>query len=283
MEKRTADLWVTEYQTGNMRLGLRLKEILCNKQTPYQHLLVVDTFEYGKVMLLDGAIQITEKDEFTYHEMMAHVLMCSHPNPRRVLVVGGGDGGTVREIVKYPSLEKVFLVDIDEEVINASRKYFPSVSSGLDNEKVEIKPMDAIKFIKKMRDYFDVVIVDSTDPVDFAAGLFKSDFYMDVFNALRDNGMMIAQTESPFAEADIVKGAYDEMSKVFPIVKLCWGAMPTYPTGMWTYTVGSKGPDPSKPLRDVPVETRYYSRSIHEASFVLPRFVRELLSEEEGK
>jgi len=283
MEKRTADLWVTEYQTKDMRLGLRLREVLCNKDTPYQHLLVVDTLEYGKVMLLDGAIQITEKDEFTYHEMMAHILMCSHPDPRRVLVVGGGDGGTVREVVKHPSLEKVYLVDIDEEVINASRKYFPSVSCELDNEKVEIKPMDAIKFIKERKDYFDVVIVDSTDPVDFAEGLFKSDFYSDVFNALKQDGMMIAQTESPFAEADIVRGAYSEMSKVFPVVKMCWGVMPTYPTGMWTYTIGSKGPDPAKPLRDVPAKTKYYSRSIHEASFVLPNFVVELLKGEEGK
>jgi spermidine synthase len=200
MERRKADLWMTEYQTPNLRLGLRTRSVLRNLQTPYQHLLVVDTEQYGKVLALDGAIQVTEKDEFTYHEMITHVALCSHPKPVEVLVIGGGDGGSIREILKHQSVKRAVLVDIDEEVIKASRDFFPSLSCSLDDPRVEVRPMDALEYIKNQKGRFDVIIVDSTDPVDFAEGLFKEPFYRDVHGALRDDGMVVAQTESPFAE-----------------------------------------------------------------------------------
>ncbi|HAA47956.1 MAG TPA: spermidine synthase, partial [Synergistaceae bacterium] len=173
MERRKADLWMTEYQTPNLRLGLRTRSVLRNLQTPYQHLLVVDTEQYGKVLALDGAIQVTEKDEFTYHEMITHVALCSHPKPVEVLVIGGGDGGSIREILKHQSVKRAVLVDIDEEVIKASRDFFPSLSCSLDDPRVEVRPMDALEYIKNQKGRFDVIIVDSTDPVDFAEGLFK--------------------------------------------------------------------------------------------------------------
>jgi len=279
MARRETDLWFTEYQTPDMRLGLRISDILLNVQTPYQHLLVVKTEQYGNLMALDGAIMITDRDEFTYHEMMSHPALCSHPSPRRVLVVGGGDGGIVRELVRYDVLEKVTLVDIDEQVIEASRKYFPSVSSALDHPKVEVRPMDALVYIKDHQDEFDVIIVDSTDPVDFAAGLFEEAFFRDVHRALRDDGMVVSQTESPMGHPDILRTAYREMKKVFPVVELCWGIMPTYPTGSWTYTLASKIHDPRKPLRLPPEGTKYYSPKIHEACFVLPPFLEKILGE----
>ncbi|MDY0179430.1 MAG: spermidine synthase, partial [Synergistaceae bacterium] len=136
MERRNTDIWFTEYQTKHLRLGLSIKSVLANIQTPYQHLLVVDTDQYGRLMALDGAIQLTESDEFTYHEMLAHVALTSHPAPRRILIVGGGDGGTAREAVKHETVEEVVLVDIDQEVINASKQFFPSLSSGLEDPKV---------------------------------------------------------------------------------------------------------------------------------------------------
>lgn len=277
MARRETDLWFTEYQTPDMRLGLRISDILLNVQTPFQHLLVVETEQYGNLMALDGAIMVTEKDEFTYHEMMSHIAMCSHPAPRRVLVVGGGDGGIVRELVRYEILEKATLVDIDEQVIEASRRFFPSISSALDHPKVEVRPMDALVYIKDHQDEFDVIIVDSTDPVDFAAGLFEEAFFRDVHKALRKDGMVVSQTESPMGHPDILRTAYREMKKVFPVVELCWGIMPTYPTGSWTYTIASKLHDPRKPLRQAPKGTRYYSSRIHEACFVLPPFLEGIL------
>ncbi len=277
--RRITDLWFTECQTENMKLDLRISNILLNKDTEYQHIMVADTEEYGRIMVLDGAIQITERDEFCYHEMMAHVAMCSHPEPSRVLIVGGGDGGILREVVKYDILDKVTLVDIDKEVIQASRDFFPGVSCGLDHPKAEILPMDAMEFIINHENQFDVIIVDSTDPVDFAAGLFQSSFYSDVFKSLKNQGLLVAQTESPFAEPRLMKQAYLEMKKTFKDVYLCWGAMPTYPTGIWTYTIGGKNLNPQSSLRTPPTGLKYYSEAIHKHCFTLPAFLQEIIEQ----
>lgn len=279
MEKRKTDIWFTEYQTQDMRLGLRIKKVLANIQTPYQHLVVADTEQYGRMMALDGAIQVTEKDEFTYHEMLTHVALSAHPDPRKVLIVGGGDGGTAREAVKHCSVSEVVLVDIDQEVINASREFFPTLSCGLDHPKVQVLTMDALEYIRGKKGEFDVVLVDSTDPVDFAEGLFREPFYRDVCNSLNDEGFLVAQTESPFSDPDILTGAISEMKRVFPIVRVFWGSMPTYPTGTWTYAVGSKRHDPETIRSEIPDGTRYYSDAVHRAAFVLPRFVEELLKD----
>lgn len=279
MEKRTTDLWFTEYQTPNMRLGLRISRVLANMQTPYQHLLVAETEQYGRLLALDGAIQVAEKDEFTYHEMLSHIALSAHPNPRNVLVVGGGDGGTAREAARHDSVEKIVLVDIDQQVIDASREFFPTLRTGLDDPKVSILAMDAIEFIRGKKNVFDVAFVDSTDPVDFAEGLFLESFYGDVFNSLTEEGFIVAQTESPFAEPAILSGAVFEMRKVFPIVMVYWGAMPTYPTGMWSYAIGSKKHDPTEIRSSIPAGTKYYSENIHRASFVLPPFLEEIIQE----
>jgi spermidine synthase len=277
MDKRITDLWFSEYQTPNLCLSLRITRILANKKTPYQHLLVADTEEYGRLMALDGAIMVTERDEFTYHEMLSHVALSSHPSPKNVLVVGGGDGGTAREAAKHSTVEEIVLVDIDQEVIDASREFFPSLSVGLDHPKVTVKAMDALEYIREKREQFDVVLVDSTDPVDFAEGLFKESFYRNVYNSLKDDGFMVAQTESPFAEPKILSDAVSEMKKVFPLVKVFWGAMPTYPTGAWTYSIASKKHDPAEIRSDIPCDTRYYSEEIHRAAFVLPPFLEDII------
>ncbi len=275
--KRFNELWITEEQSPDMKLSLRVSDVLLNVKSPYQDILLVETGEYGRMMILDGAIQITERDEFCYSEMMAHVALSSHPDPRRVLIVGGGDGGVLREVLRHKSVEKATLIDIDEEVINASKRFLPTISAALEDPRADVKPMDAMVYIKAAKEEFDVAIVDSTDPVEFAAGLFESPFYRDIHNALKKDGMVVAQTESPFTDRNVVRDAFREMSSVFPVVRMYWGAMPTYPSGMWTYTVGSKNADPSAPLRPAPEGTRYYTSDIHRASFVLPPFVIDLL------
>jgi len=275
--KRLNELWVTEEQSPDMKLSLRVSDVLLNVKSLYQDILLVETGEYGRMMILDGAIQITERDEFCYSEMMAHVALSSHPDPRRVLIVGGGDGGVLREVLRHKNVEKATLIDIDKEVINASKKFLPTISAALEDPRADVKPMDAMVYIKAARQEFDVAIVDSTDPVEFAAGLFESPFYRDIHNALKKDGMVVAQTESPFTDRNVVRDAFREMSSVFPVVRMYWGAMPTYPSGMWTYTVGSKTADPSVPVRPAPEGTRYYTSDIHRASFVLPPFVSDLL------
>ncbi|HRX26876.1 MAG TPA: polyamine aminopropyltransferase [Aminivibrio sp.] len=275
--KRFNELWITEEQSPDMKLSLRVSDVLLNVKSPYQDILLVDTGEYGRMMILDGAIQITERDEFCYSEMMAHVALSSHPDPKRVLIVGGGDGGVLREVLRHKNVEKATLIDIDEDVINASKRFLPTISAALEDPRADVKPMDAMVYIKAAKEEFDIAIVDSTDPVEFAAGLFESPFYRDIHTALKKDGMVVAQTESPFTDRNVVRDAFREMSSVFPVVRMYWGAMPTYPSGMWTYTVGSKTADPSVPLRPAPEGTKYYTSEIHRASFVLPPFVIDLL------
>lgn len=280
-QKRTNELWVTETQSPDMKFALRVTDVLLDTSTSYQDILIVQTEEYGRMMLLDGAIQITERDEFCYSEMMAHVPLCAHRAPEKVLIVGGGDGGVLREVLRHPGVQSATLIDIDEKVVSASKEFLPTISVALEDPRADVRCEDAMAYIKGCRDEFDVVIVDSTDPVDFAAGLFKSPFYRDVHNALRKNGMVVAQTESPFTDTDVMTGAYHEMRSVFPVVQLFWGVVPTYPSGMWTYTIGSKEDDPAIPRRPAPSGTRYYSGDGHRASFVLPPFLTRLLSESE--
>ncbi|MCX7827703.1 MAG: polyamine aminopropyltransferase [Thermanaerothrix sp.] len=275
--KRLNEMWLFEEQTHNMKLGLRMTQVLRNIKSQYQDLLVVETPEYGKVMVLDGAIQVTERDEFCYHEMMSHLALCSHPNPEKVLIVGGGDGGTLREVLRHDSVKEAYLVDIDEEVIRAAKDFFPSLSCAMDDPRARVLPMDALKFIEDNKEAFDVVIVDSTDPVEFAAGLFEAPFYANVHRSLREDGFIVCQTESPFSDPHVVTGAYEALRQVFKVVKLAVGFMPTYPTGFWTYGIGTKGFDPQEIRRPAPEGTRYYSHEIHRAAFVLPPFLKAML------
>ena len=274
--KRENDLWLTEDQTDNLRLSLRVRDVLFQKKTPYQDLLIVDTPEYGRTLVLDGALQLTERDEFCYSEMMAHVPLCSHPDPKRVLIVGGGDGAILREVLRHPNVEVCTLIDIDEEVVKASKKYLPAVGCELENARADVRCMDALKYIETTDDRFDVAIIDSTDPVEFAAGLFQAPFYSNIKKILNPKGIMAELTESPFADTALMRQAVTQMREVFPVVRMYWGAVPTYPTGMWTYCAASLSPDPATPLREVE-GTRYYTNEIHRAAFVLPPFLRKLI------
>ena len=274
--KRRNELWLTECSSDNLMLSMRAKDIIHTEQTPYQELLIADTQEYGRVLMLDGAYQLTEKDEFTYSEMMAHVPLCAHHNPENVLIIGGGDGAIMREVLKHNCVKKCTLIDIDERVIECSKKYLPFAGCSFADERADVKCMDAMKFIRETDERYDVVIIDSTDPVDFAAGLFQSGFYDDVKRVMTSRAMLSELTESPFVDEALMKQAIVEMRKVFPVVRLYWGAVPTYPGGMWTYGVASMGDEPSEPVRDVK-PTRYYTNAVHRAAFVLPPFLEEMI------
>ncbi|MDI6871773.1 MAG: polyamine aminopropyltransferase [Bacillota bacterium] len=273
------ELWYTEDQTENQRFSCRVTRTLHSEQTPFQKLDVFETAQWGRMLTLDGLVMTTDRDEFVYHEMITHVPLCTHPNPEYVAVIGGGDGGAIREILKHPGVKKATLIEIDERVIEASRRFFPAISSGLSDPRVEIRVEDGINHVAEVKGRYDVIIVDSTDPIGPAVGLFAKEFYQNVFAALREDGLFVAQTESPFYHADLIRNTFATVSGIFPVTRLYLATIPTYPSGLWSFTVGSKKYDPAvvNPDRKLPFATRYYTPELHRGAFALPQFVAELI------
>ena len=275
------EMWLKEMQLENTAMTYKIKETLVRRKTEYQDLAIVDTEDFGRMLVLDGIVQTTIKDEFVYHEMITHIPLNTHPNPKKVLVVGGGDGGAIREIIRNPKVEKVVLCEIDGAVIEECIKYLPEISCGLDDAKCEIFVGDGIQYVKDHKSEFDIIIVDSTDPFSIAEGLFGGNFYKDIFEALTEDGIFIAQTETPFFLPDTVKKVFNDAKSNFPITKMFMAAIPTYPGGYWSFTIGSKKYDPSNvDITKIPeMDTKYYTPRLHNAAFVLPRYVEKLLAE----
>ncbi len=273
------ELWYTEVQTPSVRFSCKVKETLYQVRTPYQELAVIETEPFGRMLVLDGMVQTSIGDEFVYHEMIAHVPLFIHPQPKTVLVIGGGDGGAIREIVKHPEVEKAVLVEIDGEVIASAKKYLPEIADALTDPKVEVRVEDGIAYLQQCQNKYDVIIVDSTEPVGPAIGLFSQEFYESVHRALRPDGILVAQTESPFFNQDILLQAYRGMKAVFAKRVTYLANVPTYPSGLWSFTLASKQYDPlSDPRRPGSGFTsRYYTPELHGACFALPKFVRDIL------
>ncbi|NSL52987.1 polyamine aminopropyltransferase [Calidifontibacillus erzurumensis] len=272
------ELWFTEKQTEHFGITARIKQTLHTEQTEFQKLDMIETVEFGNMLVLDGMVMTTKKDEFVYHEMVAHVPLFTHPNPENVLVVGGGDGGVIREILKHPSVKKATLVEIDGKVIEYSKKYLPEIAGELDNPRVEVIVGDGFMHIAQAENEYDVIMVDSTEPVGPAVNLFTKGFYAGIAKALKEDGLFVAQTDNPWFKADLIRSVQRDVKEIFPIVKLYTANIPTYPSGMWTFTLGSKKYDPLKveDSRFHEIDTKYYTKELHKAAFVLPRFVEEL-------
>ncbi|GAF10452.1 spermidine synthase [Paenibacillus pini JCM 16418] len=192
------ELWFTEKQTPAFGITAKIKQTYVSEKTDFQDLAMVETEEFGNMLLLDGMVMTTVKDEFVYHEMVAHPALNTHPNPKHVLVVGGGDGGVIREIIKHPEVEKAVLVDIDGKVIEYSKKYLPSIAGKLDDPKVEVIVNDGFMHIHEHKNEYDVIMVDSTEPVGPAAPLFERGFYQGIYEALKEDGIFVAQTDNPW-------------------------------------------------------------------------------------
>lgn len=273
------EMWLKEMQIENAAMTYKIKETLVRKQTKFQDLAILDTEAFGRMLVLDGIIQTTIKDEFIYHEMITHIPLYTHPNPKKVLVVGGGDGGVIREILKHPTVEKAVLCEIDEDVIEECKKYLPEISCGLYDPKCEIFVGDGIKYVKEHQNEFDIIIVDSTDPFSIAEGLFGGNFYKDIYNALTIDGIFIAQTETPFFLPETVKKVFNDAKAIFPVTKMFMAGIPTYPGGYWSFTLGSKKYDPSKvDISKIPqLDTKYYTPELHLASFVLPKYILDII------
>jgi spermidine synthase len=259
-----------------------VSRILYSGKSRFQEIMVFENPFFGRVLVLDGVVQITERDEFFYHEMLVHVVMNSHPDPKRVVVIGGGDGGTVREVLKHKSVEKVYFIEIDEEVINVSKKFFPSVASGMKDKRVEIKCMDGAEFVKGRKADIDLVIVDSTDIVGFAKSLFTKKFFRSVTNGLTPKGMFVSLSESLHFHKEIVVEVQETMRSVFPVVDLYTAPIATYAGNWWTFSVGSMSLDPREIRRNVRINTKYYGPDIHRCAFLPESMYRKLLSKKLG-
>ncbi|WP_407269237.1 polyamine aminopropyltransferase [Radiobacillus sp. PE A8.2] len=272
------ELWYTEKQTDDYGITAKVKKSLHSEKTDFQQLDMLETVEWGNMLVLDGMVMTTEKDDFVYHEMMAHVPLFTHPNPKHVLVVGGGDGGVIREILKHEQVEKATLVEIDGKVIEYSKKYLPEIAGELDNPRVEVQVDDGFMHIAKSEKAYDVIMVDSTEPVGPAVNLFTKGFYAGISKALKDDGIFVAQSDNPWFKADLIQQVYQDVKEIFPVTRLYTGNIPTYPSGLWTFTLGSKIHDPLKvkPERFTDINTKYYTNELHYAAFALPKFVKDL-------
>lgn len=269
--------FIEEYQPG-FGLNLQIEKILHVEQTRYQHLVVFKTLSHGVVMVLDGFIMTTERDEFYYHELLVHPPMQVADSPKRVLIIGGGDGGAAREFLRYDDIEQVDMVEIDERVVEASKKFMPGLSSSFSDPRLNLMIDDGVKYVRDYRGEYDVVVVDSTDPIGPAIALFSEPFYENCLRILSDGGAFAAQTESPLFQVEGMKPIYRNLRRAFPRVEPYFGPMPAY-GGQWSYCLATHGKDPKEAgWKELDFELRYYNESVHHSLFHVPGNVKDVVS-----
>ena len=267
-----------EYQTASSGIFFTVKDVLYEGRSKYQRIEIIRNKDYGRVLLLDGLVQTTERDEFTYHEMLVHPAMCSHPRPAKVLIIGGGDGGALREVLKHPA-KKAWLVEIDGRVIEACRGHFPWLRSALRDPRAELVVEDGSVFIDKVRETFDVILVDSSDPVGPSTVLHQEAFYRKLKSKLNPGGIIAAQAGSLMLHLDSHARKSAFLKRIFRRARLYLGPVPTYPVGMWCYDFLSDKVDPDKvKTLFIPDGLRYFNWEIYRAAFALPNFLRDRLT-----
>ncbi len=281
------ELWYTEKHTENVKFSIKVNTVLYSGQSQFQRIDVFDSEEFGKFLTLDGLMMITEKDEFIYHDMIVHVPMAVNPNIKKVLVIGGGDGGTVRELTRYETIEGIDMVEIDKLVVDVCREYIPQTAGKLDDPRVKLYFEDGLKFIRSKNNEYDLIIVDSTDPFGPGEGLFTREFYGNCYNALKEDGIMVNQHESPYYTyyQHSMKRAHRRIKEFFPITRVYQAHIPTYPSGYWLFGFASKKYDPIRDLNEeawnkLGLKTKYYNTELHKGSFAIPNYVKELLENE---
>ncbi|WP_037373016.1 polyamine aminopropyltransferase [Anaerovorax odorimutans] len=282
------DLWFSEYyMEDDVKLSLKIDEILYAERSPFQKIEIFKNKTFGVFMVLDGYIQVTEKDEFVYHDMISHPAMAVNPDIKNVLIIGAGDGGTAREISRYKTIEKIDMVEIDEAVVRACQKYMPITSSVFTNEpRLNLMFDDGLKFVKEAPSgAYDLILVDSTDPAGPGEGLFTIDFYKDCYRVLSEKGILINQHEGAFFDGDIeeMKKAHAKIKKTFPIAKVFGFNTPTYASGYWYFGFASKSFDPIADFKPeqwekLGLETKYYNTDLHRGAFALPNYVLDILA-----
>ncbi|KAL1978199.1 hypothetical protein VTN31DRAFT_1058 [Thermomyces dupontii] len=274
------DMWPGQAMT------LKVKEVLHHEKSQYQDVLIFESTDHGTVLVLDNVIQCTERDEFSYQEMITHLAMMSHPNPKKVLVIGGGDGGVLREVVKHETVEEAILCDIDEAVIRLSKKYLPGMSIGFQHPNVKVHIGDGFKFLEQFENEFDVIITDSSDPEGPAESLFQKPYFELLNKALRDGGVITTQAENQWLHLSLIANLRKVCREVFPVAEYAYTSVPTYPSGQIGFMVCCKDPNRNvrEPVRRWSKEEeeklcRYYNAEMHRASFILPNFARKALGD----
>ena len=282
------EMWFSEFHTKDVKHSLRVTRHLYAKKSNYQQIDIFETPEFGRVLVLDGNVMLTERDEFIYDEMIIHVPMAVHPGIRDVLVIGAGDGGVVRELTRYDRVRRIDLVEMDPQVVEACREFLPGNACRMDDRRVHIHFENALRFIRNREAAYDLIVVDSTDPFGPSEGLFTREFYGNCYNALRADGIMVNQQGSPFyaEDAEAMKRSHKRIVNTFPISKVYQAHIPTYAAGYWLFGFASKKYHPINDLnaeewRALNLRTRYYTPRLHTGAFALPAFLEEMLVEVE--
>ena len=280
------NFWFEEYHTDDAKFSIKVEKPVYSAQTKFQRIDIMDSDTFGRFFTLDGFMMLTERDEFIYHEMIVHVPMAVNKDIKKVLVIGAGDGGTVRELTRYDYIESIDMVEIDEMVVQACKEYLPQTACKLDDPRVHLYFEDGLKFVRGKQGQYDLIIVDSTDPFGPGEGLFTKEFYGNCYKALSEDGILINQHESPYYDNDAcaMKRAHDKIVAFFPICKVYQVHIPTYPSGLWLFGYASKKFDPVAELdadrwNSLGIKTRYYNTELHKGCFALPNYVKELLGE----
>ncbi len=278
------EFWFSENHTPNVQISIRVDKQLYSGKSEFQRIDVFESPEFGRFLTLDGYMMLTEKDEFIYHEMITHVPMAVHPNVKKVLVIGAGDGGVVRELVRYHDIEHIDMVEIDPLVVEVCKKYLPQTACRFDDPRLDLHFEDGLRFVRFKENEYDLIIVDSTDPFGPGEGLFTKEFYGNCYKALKDDGILINQHESPFypEDAQACQRAHKNIVNTFPIAKVYQAHIPTYPSGHWLFGFASKKYHPLRDLNETrwnmrALTCRYYTTTLHKGAFYIPAYVEELL------
>jgi spermidine synthase len=278
------ELWYTEQHTENVRFSIKVDKHLYSGQSEFQRIDVFKAKEFGTFFTLDGLMMVTEKDEFIYHDMIVHVPMATNPQIKNILVIGAGDGGTVRELTRYATVENIDMVEIDKMVVDVCREFLPLTACKLDDPRVRLYYEDGLRFVRSKENTYDLIIVDSTDPFGPGEGLFTKEFYGNCFKALKEDGILVNQHESPYYDgyAKSMQRAHKRIREFFPVCRVYQAHIPTYPSGHWLFGFASKKYDPLNDLAEqawnaLGLKTKYYNTELHRGCFALPNYVKELL------
>ncbi|AFL98645.1 MULTISPECIES: polyamine aminopropyltransferase [Desulfitobacterium] len=279
------ELWYTEEHTENVRFSIKVDRQLYSGQSEFQRIDVFESKEFGTFFTLDGLMMVTQKDEFIYHDMIVHVPMATNLKIKDVLVIGAGDGGTVRELTRYDSIENIDMVEIDKLVVDVCKEYLPQTACKLKDPRVHLFFEDGLRFIRTKENSYDLIIVDSTDPFGPGEGLFTKEFYGNCYKALKDDGILVNQHESPYYEsyAQNMGRAHKRIKEFFPVCRVYQAHIPTYPSGHWLFGFASKKYDPLTDIDEqawngLEIKTQYYNTEIHKGCFALPNYVKEQLA-----
>ena len=282
------DLWFSEMHTPGVKLSIKVDQHLYSARSEFQRIDVFESADFGRFLSLDGYMMLTERDEFIYHEMINHVPMSVHKNAENILVVGAGDGGVLRELCRYDRIKRIDMVEIDPLVVEVCRKYLPQTACRFDDPRLTLYHEDGLKFIRSREDEYDVIIVDSTDPFGPGEGLFTKEFYGNCYRALKADGIMVNQHESPFYQEDAIamQRAHKRIVTSFPVSRVYQAHIPTYPSGHWLFGFASKKYHPVRDFdptawNSLGIATNYYTTTLHVGCFALPAYVEKLLRDVE--